>query len=113
MQILDRWTCGQRERTTSEKEKGGLLLFPQVRSPHTCHLQGNMSRKKSPAIPYGPPETFETLRGSTLLSYLLLHQFATEKETQDLIQSLRNRVLVVRQLLFSFDIVVHPHHRVV
>lgn len=46
--------------------------------------------------------------------YLLLHQLATEKETR-FESNVRSRVLVLRKLLFFslFDIVVHPHHRVV
>lgn len=49
--------------------------------------------------PHAPPESFKYSEEALL--YLLLHQFATE-ETQDFIQSLSNRVLVLRQLLFFF-----------
>lgn len=42
-------------------------------------------KKRSPLTPHGPPESIEH---SPCLSYLLLHQLATEKETQDFNRSL-------------------------
>lgn len=63
-----------------KKKKENCPFFLQVRSVSTHAPHGKkVQEKKSAVAPHGPSESLKKLRGSTCLSYLLLHQFATEE----------------------------------